>query len=69
MRPFKIGEVIGYVIEKTPFVTRIQTPKIESITIPNANILSSNVIIYSNSKLQRGLIVHTTVTIGYDCYI
>ncbi len=72
MRPFKIGdrikigEVVGNVVEKTPFVTRIRTPKKEFITIPNSNILASNVINYSNSKLQGGLIVHTTVTIGYD---
>ncbi|MDA3893259.1 MAG: mechanosensitive ion channel family protein [Salinivirgaceae bacterium] len=72
MRPFKIGdrikigEVVGNVFEKTPFATRIRTPKKEFITIPNSNVLSSNVINYSNSKLQGGLIVHTTVTIGYD---
>nr|WP_321452928.1 mechanosensitive ion channel family protein [uncultured Carboxylicivirga sp.] len=72
MRPFKlgdrikIGEVIGNVVEKTAFVTRIQSPKNEFITIPNSNILSSNVTNYSNSKLQGGVVVHTTVTIGYD---
>jgi len=72
MRPFKIGDrikigdVVGNVIEKTPFVTRIRTPKKEFITIPNSNVLSSNVINYSNSKQQGGLIVHTTITIGYD---
>jgi len=72
MRPFKkndrvkIGDVVGNVVEKTPFVIRIQTPKKEFITIPNSNVLSQNVINYSNSKLQGGLIVHTTVTIGYD---
>lgn len=72
MRPFKIGdrikigEVDGSVVEKTAFVTRIRTPKKEFITIPNSNVLSSNVINYSNSKLQGGMIVHTTVTIGYD---
>ncbi len=72
MRPFKIGdrikigEVTGNVVEKTAFVTRIRTPKKEFITIPNSNILSSNVINYSNSKQQGGLVVHTTVTIGYD---
>jgi small-conductance mechanosensitive channel len=72
MRPFQlgdqisIGDVIGNVVEKTPFVTRIRTPKKEFITIPNSNVLLSNVVNYSNSKLQGGLIVHTTVTNGYD---
>lgn len=72
MRPFKIGDrikigdVVGNVMEKTPFVTRIRTPKKEFITIPNSNILSSSITNYSNSQQQGGLIVHTTVTIGYD---
>lgn len=72
MRPFKIGdrikigEVVGNVVEKTPFVTRIRTPKKEFITVPNSNILSSNVVNYSNSQQQGGLIVHTSITIGYD---
>ncbi len=72
MRPFqlgdriKIGDVVGNVVEKTPFVTRVRTPKKEFITIPNSNILLSNVVNYSNSKKQGGLVLHTTVTIGYD---
>ncbi|MDX9881013.1 MAG: mechanosensitive ion channel family protein [Prolixibacteraceae bacterium] len=72
MRPFKIGDrikigdVTGDVVEKTPFVTRLKTPKKEFITIPNSNILSSNVINYSTSKPDEGVILHTTVTIGYD---
>lgn len=72
MRPFKIGdrikisEKVGNVIEKTPFVIRIRTPKNEYITIPNANVLSSHVINYSTSQEQEGIILHTTVTIGYD---
>ena len=72
MRPFKIGdrikigEVVGDVVEKTPFVTRLKTPKKEFITIPNSNILASNVVNYSTSKMDEGIILHTTVTIGYD---
>ena len=72
MRPFKkgdhikVGEVMGNVVAKTPFATRIRTLKKEYITVPNSNILSSNVINYSNSELQGGLVIHTTVTIGYD---
>lgn len=42
MRPFKLGDRIklndttGNVIEKTPLVTRIRTPKNEVVTIPNS---------------------------------
>nr|MDE5560695.1 mechanosensitive ion channel family protein [Bacteroidaceae bacterium] len=72
MRPFKVGDRIklndttGNVIEKTPFVTRLRTPKNEVVTIPNAFIMSSHTVNYSASARQFGLIIHTTVTIGYD---
>lgn len=72
MRPFKLGdriklnETTGNVIEKTPFVTRIRTPKNEVVTIPNSFIMSSHTINYSASARQFGLIIHSTVTIGYD---
>jgi len=74
MRPFKIGdfikigEVSGEVIEKTALVTRIRTPKFEDITIPNATVLSSTSTNYSANTKQdtNGLLIHTTVTIGYD---
>lgn len=72
MRPFrngdhiKIGDQTGDVLEKTPFVTRILTHKKEVVTIPNSNILSSTVINYSTSNQDKGVIFHTTITIGYD---
>ncbi|WP_281631949.1 mechanosensitive ion channel family protein [Flavobacterium luteolum] len=74
MRPFKIGdfikigEVSGEVIEKTALVTRIRTSKFEDITIPNATVLSSTSTNYSANTNQstNGLLIHTTVTIGYD---
>ncbi len=72
MRPFKIGdrvkigEVTGDVVEKTMLVTRIRTIKNEDITVPNATVLNSSTINYSASSLTRGLILHTTITIGYD---
>jgi small-conductance mechanosensitive channel len=72
MRPFQIGDrirlgdLVGDVVEKTPFVTRIKTPKKEYVTVPNSTILSSSVINYSTSKRNEGIVLHTTVTIGYD---
>jgi small-conductance mechanosensitive channel len=71
MRSFFIGDVIrigdhlGTVVEKTPFVIRIRTPKNEYISIPNSVLLSSNIINYSSSK-EKGLVLYTSVTIGYD---
>ncbi len=72
MRPFKIGDRIkladisGDVIEKTLLVTRVRTIKNEIITIPNSSVLTGNTTNYSAEAQERGLIVHTTLTIGYD---
>ena len=72
MRPFKIGdrikigEISGTVIEKTLLVTRLQTIKNEEITIPNSTLLSSNTMNYSAMAHKEGLLIHTTITIGYD---
>ncbi|MBN1633123.1 MAG: mechanosensitive ion channel family protein [Ignavibacteria bacterium] len=72
MRPFKvgdrvkIGDVLGDVIEKSILVTRVRTTKNEDISIPNASILTGHTINYSSSSDTLGLILYTTVTIGYD---
>lgn len=72
MRPFKVGDRIkigehtGDVIEKTLLNTRLRTIKNEEITIPNSFVLSGQTINYSNSAADTGLIMHTSITIGYD---
>lgn len=72
MRPFKIGDrvriadTVGDVVEKTFLVTRIKTIKNVDITVPNAMVLGSHIINYSSSAQEEGLILNTTVTIGYD---
>jgi small-conductance mechanosensitive channel len=72
MRPFKIGDrikidnVTGDIIEKTLLVTRVRTIKNEVITIPNSSVLTENTTNYSIEAKDKGLIVNTTVTIGYD---
>ncbi len=64
----KIGEISGDVIEKTLLVTRVRTTKNEDITIPNAMILNNHTTNFTacSEQSERGLILHTTVTIGYD---
>ena len=62
----KIGEVTGDVVEKSMLVTRLRTPKNEIITIPNSTVLGSHLTNFSSDAPERGLIIHTTVTIGYD---
>jgi small-conductance mechanosensitive channel len=74
MRPFKVGDrvkvgdVVGDVIEKTLLVTRIKTIKNEDVTVPNSMVLSSSTVNYSNHTAPEklGLIIHYTVTVGYD---
>jgi small-conductance mechanosensitive channel len=74
MRPFKIGDrvkigdITGDVMEKTALVTRIRTVKNEDVTVPNSTILLSSTTNFSTNTRPEsvGLIVHTTVTIGYD---
>jgi small-conductance mechanosensitive channel len=62
----KIGDVMGIVTEKTLLVTRIKTIKNEDISIPNSSVMSSHTINYTANAVNPGLIIHSTVTIGYD---
>lgn len=72
MRPYQIGDRVtiqdttGDVVEKTLLVTRIRTIKNEDVTIPNANIINNHLINYSANVDKKGLLLHTSVTIGYD---
>jgi small-conductance mechanosensitive channel len=62
----KIGEATGDVIEKSLLVTRIKTIKNEVISIPNSTVMGSHTTNFSAEALEHGLILHTTVTIGYE---
>lgn len=72
MRPFKpgdrvkIADTVGDVLEKSLLVTRISTIKNIEVTIPNSLILTHHVLNYSTSSKEVGLIVNTSVTIGYN---
>ena len=65
----KIGDAVGDVVEKTLFVTRIRTVKNVIITLPNTSVFTSQIINYTAAELdpnQAPLILHTTITLGYD---
>jgi small-conductance mechanosensitive channel len=72
MRPFRVGDRVriadttGDILEKTLLVTRVRTIHHEDITIPNAMVLASHIVNFSSSVRDAGLILHTSVTIGYD---
>ncbi len=71
-RAFQVGDQVevaetrGRVVERSTFVTRIQTLKNVIVSIPNSMVLNNNIINYSKNMGQTGLLVHTGVTIGYD---
>jgi small-conductance mechanosensitive channel len=62
----KVGDVIGDVIAARLQVTHILTLKHEEVTIPNSQILSGNVMNFSSMAGTRGLILYTSVGIGYE---
>jgi small-conductance mechanosensitive channel len=72
MRPFqigervKIGETTGDVVDKTFLYTKILTIKNEEVTVPSLQVLSNAMVNYSAKAQRTGLILHTSVTIGYD---
>jgi small-conductance mechanosensitive channel len=75
MRPFKLGDriqignVIGFVVEKSATVTRLRTHKNEYITFPNSTILTSSITNYNfsaDNKDDHGLILYVTITFGYS---
>ena len=72
MRPFnigdriQIGETVGDVVDRNLLTTRLRTPKNERVTIPNTNILAGQIINFTSKARTKELILHTSVTIGYD---
>jgi len=72
MRPFKIGDRVkigestGDVVERTFLYTKVLTIKNEEVTVPSLQVLSTAMVNYSAKAQKSGLILHTSVTIGYD---
>ena len=62
----QIGDTYGDILKTSMLATRIRTIKNEEVTIPNSIILNSSVINFSRKGKTPGLILHTSVTIGYD---
>ncbi|MBP1753213.1 MAG: MscS Mechanosensitive ion channel, partial [Geobacteraceae bacterium] len=62
----RIDDIVGDVTMIRVPVTHLKTVKNEEVIIPNSTILNSNVTNYSSLSMETGLILHTTVTIGYD---
>ena len=71
-RPFRVADrveingTIGDVIEMRVLVTRLRSLKNEEVVIPSTAILNGQVVNFSSLAEQQGLILHTTVGIGYE---
>jgi small-conductance mechanosensitive channel len=74
MNAFKIGDRVriadaeGIIVAKTTHVTRIRTPKNVTISVPNSLVMNNHIINFTTLARgnAEGVIIHTTVTIGYD---
>lgn len=62
----QIGDMLGDVIEIRLQATHLRTLKNEEVVVPNSLLLNSQVVNYSSLTAKQGLILHTTVGIGYE---
>jgi len=61
-----IGENTGEVVHQSLLATHVRTIRNEEITIPNSVVLGSHVVNFSLQAQEKGVALHTSVTIGYD---
>ncbi len=64
----EINGVMGVVQDRALLVTRIQTPRNELVSLPNASVIGGSITNYSFSRreIQQPVALAITVTIGYD---
>lgn len=62
----KVGEHMGVVVATRLLVTHLKTAHNEEVVLPNATILSSPITNLSRPAGEKGLILHTSVGIGYE---
>jgi small-conductance mechanosensitive channel len=73
-RAFKEGDrveingVVGVVQDRALLVTRLQTPRNELVSIPNATVIGASIVNYTFSRreIAQPVALATTITIGYD---
>jgi small-conductance mechanosensitive channel len=62
----RVGEYVGEVTKTSLLTTFVRSAKNEQIVIPNSVVLNTEVTNYSTLARAGGVIVHTTVGIGYE---
>ena len=71
-RAFTVGDLVriddnlGEITEVRLLVTRMRSLKNEEVVIPNSTILNGEVVNYSSMTDEKGLILHTSIGIGYE---
>ena len=62
----RIGDNEGLVTTLGMLSTKLRTNKREELTLPNAVVVTTTIKNYSRLCADEGVIIHTSVTIGYD---
>ncbi len=62
----RVGDTYGDVVDSRLMVTTVRTLKNELVVVPNSEILGKSVVNYTALARERGLVLHTTVGIGYE---
>ncbi len=62
----RIGDTEGTVLFLGLLSTKIRTPKGEEVTLPNAGLTGATIKNYSRLAEKEGVILYTSVTIGYS---
>ncbi|MGE5220602.1 MAG: mechanosensitive ion channel family protein [Chloroflexota bacterium] len=62
----RVGDIEGEVIEVGSLATKLRTPRQEGITIPHSVLVGTATTNYSRLAGDDGMVVTTSVTIGYD---
>ena len=61
-----VGDLTGEVCDVRLLVTHLRTAKNEEVVVPNSLVLQSHVVNYTKLAQSHGLILHTSVSIGYE---
>ena len=61
-----IGDNTGEVMQMSMLATHLRTIRNEEITVPNSVVLGTFVTNFSMQAKEQGVVLHTSVTIGYD---
>jgi small-conductance mechanosensitive channel len=62
----RIGDREGVVQEVGALTTKLATRTSEELTVPNAVLVGTTIVNYSRLAAEKGAVIPTTVTIGYD---